>query len=302
LLDIVTRIGARLRGRLGITGLSPAEAATVEASIPSNPAAVRLYAEGLDKLRLFDAQAARALLDQAVASDPTHPLAHSALALAWSSLGYDERARQSARRAYELSGSLAREDRMWVEGRYHEAMNEHGEAIKTYQALYGFFPDNLEYGLQLATAETAAGKGKEALETIDSLRRLPMPMKNDLRIDRAEAVAASALSDFKRQQAAAARAVAKGREQGARLLVASALLSEGNAWQELGETPRPSRQQKRPDGFTRRLETAAARAARSARRASPSGRKAIWLAHDRCTNAASWLRARSATAATPQGS
>ena len=48
---------------------------------------------------------------------------------------------------------------MWVEGRYHDAMNEHEEAIKTYQALYSFFPDNLEYGLQLASAQTAAGKG-----------------------------------------------------------------------------------------------------------------------------------------------
>src|SRR4030095_3007880 len=48
LLEIVTRIGARLRGRLGITELSPAEAATVQASLPSHPVAVRRYAEGPD--------------------------------------------------------------------------------------------------------------------------------------------------------------------------------------------------------------------------------------------------------------
>src|SRR4030095_11869600 len=183
-------------------------------------------------------QAAPPLLDQAVSADPTHPLAHSALALAWSALGYDERARQSAKRAYELSSSLAREDRMWFEGRYHEAMNEHDAAIKTYQALYSFFPDNLEYGLELATVQTAAGQGKDALETLDSLRRLPAPVSDDPRIDRAEANAASSLSDFKRQQVAAARAVMKARQQSARLLVASALLVEGNAWQELGETPK----------------------------------------------------------------
>ena len=66
---------------------------------------------------------------------------------------------------------------MWVEGRYHDAMNEHEEAIKTYQALYSFFPDNLEYGLQLATAQTSAGKGQDALGTIDSLRRLAPPVQ-----------------------------------------------------------------------------------------------------------------------------
>ena len=238
LFEIVSRIGTRLRERLGVTALSAAEVASVQASLPSSPAAARLYAEGLARLRLYDAQSARTLLEQAVSAEPKLPLAHSALALAWSALGYDERARQSAKRAYELSTSLAREDRMWVEGRYHDAMNEREEAIKTYQSLYSFFPDNLEYGLQLATAQTLAGHAKEALGTIDSLRRLPAPVRDDPRIDRSEATAASELSDYKRQQAAAARAVMKGRQQGARLLVASALLSEGNAWQELGETPK----------------------------------------------------------------
>jgi len=235
---IVSRIGSRLRNRLGVTELSPAQVASVQASLPSNPAAAKLYAEGLAQLRLYDAQAARRSLEQAVSADPKLPLAHSALALAWSALGYDERAQQSAKRAYELSANLAREDRMWVEGRYHDAMNEHEEAIKTYQALYSFFPDNLEYGLQLAAAQTAAGMGQDALGTIDSLRRLAPPVKDDPRIDGAEATAASSLSDYKRQQAAAARAVEKGRQQGARLLVAGALLTEGNAWQELGEIPK----------------------------------------------------------------
>jgi tetratricopeptide (TPR) repeat protein/tRNA A-37 threonylcarbamoyl transferase component Bud32 len=236
LFEIVSRIGSRLRNRLGVTELSPSQVASVQASLPSNPAAARLYAEGLAQLRLNDAQSARRSLEQAVEADPKSPLAYSALALAWSALGYDERAQQSAKRAYELSSSLAREDRMWVEGRYHDAMNEHEEAIKTYQALYSFFPDNLEYGLQLASAQTAAGRGQDALGTIDSLRQLPAPVKDDPRIDSAEATAASSLSDYKRQQASAARAVAKGRQQGARLLIASALLTEGNAWQELGDT------------------------------------------------------------------
>jgi eukaryotic-like serine/threonine-protein kinase len=238
LFEIVSRIGGRLRERLGVTELSPAEVAGVQASLPSNPSAARLYAEGLAKLRLYDAQAAHSLLERAVSADPELSLAHSALALAWSALGYDERARRSAKRAYELSVNLAREDRMWVEGRYHDAMSEYDAAIKTYQALYSFFPDNLEYGLQLATAQTSAGKGKDALETVDSLRRLATPVRDDPRIDGAEATAASSLTDYKRQQAAAARAVAKGRQQGARLLVASALLTEGNAWQELGDTPK----------------------------------------------------------------
>jgi tetratricopeptide (TPR) repeat protein len=183
LFEIVSRIGSRLRERLGVTALSPEQVASVQASLPSNPGAARLYAEGLAKLRLYDAQAARPLLEQAIAADPKLSLAHSALALAWSALGYDERARQSAKQAYELSTNLAREDRLWVQGRYHDAMSEHEDAIKTYQALYSFFPDNLEYGLQLASAQTTAGNGQDALGTVDSLRRLPAPLRDDPRID-----------------------------------------------------------------------------------------------------------------------
>ena len=263
--------------------------------MPSSPAAARLYAEGLARLRLYDAQSARTLLEQAVSADPKLPLAHSALALAWSALGYDERARQSAKRAYELSASLAREDRMWVEGRYHDAMNEHEEAIKTYQSLYSFFPDNLEYGLQLATAQTLAGQATRALGTIDSLRRLPAPVRDDPRIDRSEATAASELSDYKRQQAAAARAILKGRQQGARLLVASALLSEGNAWQELGETPKPSPPPRKHVRSTRPQEIAAVRVARCAASVSRCGRRETWRARGKPTNKDWPLLARSAT-------
>ena len=78
--------------RLGVTELSPPRSASVQASLPSNPAAARLYAEGLAKLRLYDAQAARILLEQAVSADPKLPLATLPSPLAWSALGYDERA------------------------------------------------------------------------------------------------------------------------------------------------------------------------------------------------------------------
>lgn len=47
LFEIVSRIGSRLRERLGVTALSPEQVASVQASLPSNPGAARLYAEGL---------------------------------------------------------------------------------------------------------------------------------------------------------------------------------------------------------------------------------------------------------------
>jgi hypothetical protein len=81
--ELVSKAGAELRAKLGVTGLSDAESANVRATLPGNPEAARLYSEGLEKLRLFDALAARMLLERAAALDPRQAPTHSALAEAW---------------------------------------------------------------------------------------------------------------------------------------------------------------------------------------------------------------------------
>ena len=65
-----------------------------------------------------------------------------------------------------------------------------------YRTLWGFFSDNIEYGLRLAEAQTAAGRNEDALATIADLRRAPAPQNADPRIDLVESQAASALADF----------------------------------------------------------------------------------------------------------
>src|SRR5262249_54473371 len=134
-----------------------------------------------------------------------------------------------------LSGKLAREERLSIEARYHEFTHDWPRAVEIYGSLWNFFPDNLDYGLRLAGSQISAGQAKEALETLEALRKLPAPVGQDARIDLAEARAASALGDFKRSQSAAAAAVAKGRSQGAGLVVAQSRLSEGSALERLGQ-------------------------------------------------------------------
>src|SRR5262249_42447400 len=151
---------------LGAAQLSLAQAATVNASMPSTTEASRAYAEGLQRLRAFDNLGARTALEAAVSADPGFSLAHAALADAWSGLGYDEKAREEAEKAFDLSGPLSREQRLWVEGRYLEATREWTKAIDTYRSIYRFFPDNLEYGLRLAKVQTSASQGKDALATL----------------------------------------------------------------------------------------------------------------------------------------
>jgi tetratricopeptide (TPR) repeat protein len=232
---LVARAGARVRDRLGLGRLSGLEAERTRAASPANADAARLYSEGLQKLRIFDTVAAKGLLERASAADPNHALTHSALAMALSSLGDDAAGEREAKRAFDLAKDLSRENRLFVEGRYYETINSWEKAVSIYQALYGFFPDSLDYGLRLAAAQSAMGKGQDALHTLDEMRRLPPPERDDPRIDLEEYIAAKSVSDYKRALTAAERASAKGQAQGARILVARAKGLEGEALSALDQ-------------------------------------------------------------------
>jgi len=235
LFELVSEAGERLREKLGVGEMTAAEADTVKASLPTNPEAARLYSEGLAKLRLFDALAARDLLEKAVAADPHYALAHSALASAWHALGYDTKAQEEAKRAFALSANLSRQDRLLIEGVDREMSHEPEKAVEVYRILWGYFPDNPDYGIHLAHAQASAGELKEVMPTIDALRKLPSPAGDDPRIDIQEGIIAESLSDFKRELAAAGRAAAKGQSHGARLLVAQARLLQASAHRNLGQ-------------------------------------------------------------------
>jgi tetratricopeptide (TPR) repeat protein len=238
LFDLVGGAGADLRRELGAGAITAGETGQALASFPASPEAARLYAEGLSRLRRFDAAAARGLLARAAAASPGQPLAHAALSAALSDLGYEAQARDEARRAFELSSGLPREERLAVEGRFRESAGEWPRATEIYRTLFGFFPDNLEYGLRLAAAQVAAGQAEPAQATLRLLRELPAPAAGDPRIDLAEAAAEEARSDFVDERAAAERGATKGTAQGARLLVARARILAGTAARNLGDLDR----------------------------------------------------------------
>jgi len=233
-IDLVTRAGAELRQKLGIEATAVERGLDARASLPATAEAARLYSEGLAKLRVFEALQARDLLEKAVAADPAYAPAHSALAAALSSLGYDARAQEQARLAFDRAAGLSREERLSIEGRYRELSRDWPKAIAIYRTLAGFFPDSLEHGLHLAAVLASGGQAAEAMAAIDTLRRLPPPSGDDPRIDVAEARTAGVLGDFKRDLAAAQRAGAKGQALGARLVVAQAKSAEGFALERLG--------------------------------------------------------------------
>ncbi len=234
ILNLVEQAGRALRDSLGVGAVSEADAAAVRASRLAGPESARPYAEGLEKLRRYDARAALELLEAAREKDPENPLIHSAMSEAWKKLGYAPRARAAAERAFELAGDLSRRDRLWVEARYREISRDRQEAASIYGVLWDFFPDSLAYGLQLADAQVALGQAEVALETVEKLRSFPA-VAGDPRIDLAEARAARALSQYQRQQERSARAAEKAEALGARFQVARSRELEAGAWRDLGE-------------------------------------------------------------------
>jgi eukaryotic-like serine/threonine-protein kinase len=217
LFQLVSRMGSRLRSHLG-AGTTDTDF-SFAAELPADAQTARLYTLGLSRLREFDASSAKDLLQQAVVADPSFPLAHAMLARAWGQLGYEENRRKETKRALDLSSRLPRMYRLQIEGDYYETLTDHEKAASAYRALFSLFPDSVDYGLQLITAELRAQHSAEARETLAQLRRLPPQSSNDPRIDLAEA---NIERNQPRKLALLRSAMNKANAQGQKLLYARA--------------------------------------------------------------------------------
>ena len=218
LFELAARAGSRVRQRMGLSPNSLIEASAARVALPSNERSARLYVDGRAKLWAFDFQSARDLLLDAVAADDKFPLAHSALSEAWWHLGYLGKARAEAQRARALSQDLSQEDRLLIEGQYWRSLSDPAKTVATYRTLFRLYPDSLDYGLLLATAQINI-QPAAALQTLAALRTLPAPLGDDARIDMTEASAWIG-QDFTKARAAARAAIAKGQAQGRSVLVA----------------------------------------------------------------------------------
>jgi DNA-binding winged helix-turn-helix (wHTH) protein/tetratricopeptide (TPR) repeat protein/TolB-like protein len=224
LFRLVSRVGGELRDRLGVGGLDDPDQSGVLASLPENREAARFYSLGVAKLRQFDFLAAKDLLQQACIADPKFSLGHLMLARAWSQLGYEQKRKDEAKKALDLSTDLSRVEQLVVQGDYYESLADHEKAASTYRVLVQLFPDSVEYGLLLANAQVAGSHASEAAETITQLRRLPKPVSDDPLIDLAD-VRATAKNDPDRLVLIRS-AIRKAEAQGKKLVYAQARKEE----------------------------------------------------------------------------
>lgn len=235
--ELATRVGTVLRTRLGLPVISGTQSSELQAALPSTPEASRFYFEGLGQLRNFDLLGAKESLGKATTADPNFSLAHAYLADAWNHLGYDDKAKQEAKVAFELSSRLGREDKTLVEARFREMFSEWDKAVELYRSLWTLYPENPEYAIRAADAQIRAGKANDALKTIEELRKQPEFIRQDALLDLKEAEAAESLSDFSKEKQAALRAAEGARAKGSRLLEAEALWRACAAMATQGDAP-----------------------------------------------------------------
>ncbi len=225
LLDLVSRAGTDLRAGIGVAPVPPSEAAATQAAMSVNTDANRYYFEGLAALRLRDGPQAQEMLSKAIEADPDFALAHSALSNTLRILGYDVRGAEEAKRAFERSGKLRREDQLLIEAEYYEASSKWQTATEKYQALWNFFPDNIEYGLKVAEMQWRGNKSNDALRTIEQLKA--SASNPDPRIGLIECTVADMVGDQPRAIRVAEETANKASASGSSLLLARVRIKQG---------------------------------------------------------------------------
>ena len=238
LFVLVDEAARELRDFLSVGQLTAAEQQEVQASLPDNEEANRLYHEGLAHLRAYDYPRARDELQQAVLADPSYPLAHAALSRAWRALGYFDKAVESARNAYDNVVGLSQREQLEIKALQRSMEGRWLDVIVTYRELLAMHPDEVRYGLLLAEAQYTAGQGQVALKTLQDLRTTLQERGGDfdsnrVRIDLIAAEVYYSQLDYEAALKVSQQAMEAARDVGG-LLLAETQRQQGTALMQLG--------------------------------------------------------------------
>jgi DNA-binding winged helix-turn-helix (wHTH) protein/tetratricopeptide (TPR) repeat protein len=95
------------------------------------------------ELRAEKQTAAAELLEQAIKEDPSFASAH--ILMAWALKNQEKQDKEYvpyAKRAFELSGQTSDRERYFIQGSYHQILNQVHEAVASYEALLRLYPEH----------------------------------------------------------------------------------------------------------------------------------------------------------------
>lgn len=235
LFALVQNVAADLRQQLGLAVSPPEEQRRVEhLSVPANLEAARLYARGVEELHRYNLVAARDLLLGAEKADPKYALTHRALCDVWTKLANNTGAQQEATLALQYASDLPRAQQLEIEALHGQTYREFAKAIETRKTLANFYPENVEYALDLVSTYFAAQKLPEALEAVRALRARNLA-PDDPRVDFAEANVHLEMGSWADALRLADLAAGRLRNGGSQVLLARSLSVKATALQRKGD-------------------------------------------------------------------
>lgn len=183
---LVARAAERLRALLGAPQAWRVDQGHAGVGWPADAATTRLLAEALAAQDRHDLAGALQFLERAAGRAPGSARVLAALAEACFELGDPSRAAEAALRALAAAPELEREARLRIERL--AAAGDWRRALELSRALWTFFPDDPEHGLQLASDLHGAGLPGECSQVLAELRKLPITRAQAPRLGGLEAL------------------------------------------------------------------------------------------------------------------
>jgi len=140
-LPALGKISSRMRSKLGesLASQQKFDVPLERATTPSLDA-LKAYSLGMERRTRGAEQDSIPFFEHALALDPSFALAYAQLGAVYRNLGENERANESFKKSYELRSNLSEREKLYVTGRYYEALGDLDNAIKTYEIWSGMYP------------------------------------------------------------------------------------------------------------------------------------------------------------------
>ncbi|MEM6706179.1 MAG: protein kinase, partial [Acidobacteriota bacterium] len=190
--------------------------------LPQSDEAARSYAEALDHLLAADTNAAIASLQRALDFEGDHAGLLKQLAKAHGHRGDDAKAAEVARRALTAAQGAERGELLEIEAQLSTFEHRWDRAVELYSALWEFYPDRNDYGIELARAQDRAAQLDEATATLERLRQRRISPVETVETDLVEALVSFHRGDATRAVERGEAAVREAEEQGIPRLQAQA--------------------------------------------------------------------------------
>ncbi|MBM3727656.1 MAG: hypothetical protein FJW40_19825 [Acidobacteria bacterium] len=163
-------LAARTAAALARTMGGPSFLARARRS-PHRDEAAQLYADGRRRLKQFDLTGARRQLERAVNRNPAHAMAHAALSMTLTRLGYRHLAEQESRQVVDLARTLGPVERLEADAVHYQAVANWNAAVEARQRLVHLLPADAEQQLALAELLMRANRHGEAGAQVAAVRR-----------------------------------------------------------------------------------------------------------------------------------